>query len=47
MNVRANLYQLKRASPQADTSRLEGEIDQLMYQLYGLTQEEIKIVQGK
>ena len=35
------------ADPQADTSKLEAEIDQLVYQLYGLTEEEIKIVEGK
>jgi len=37
----------KRADPQADTSALEGEIDQLVYQLYGLTEDEVKIVEGK
>jgi hypothetical protein len=37
----------KRANPQADTSELEREIDQLVYQLYGLTEEEIAIVEGK
>lgn len=37
----------KRANPQADTSKLEAEIDQLVYQLYGLTEEETKIVEGK
>jgi hypothetical protein len=37
----------KRADPQADTSGLEKEIDQLVYQLYGLTEDEIKIVEGK
>lgn len=37
----------KRANPQADTSALEKEIDQLVYQLYGLTKEEIAIVEGK
>jgi hypothetical protein len=37
----------KRANPQADTSKLEGEIDQLVYELYGLTEEEIKIVENK
>lgn len=37
----------KRANPQADTSKLEGEIDQLVYELYGLTEEEIEIVEGK
>ena len=33
-------------NPQADTSKLEAEIDQLVYQLYGLTEEEIRIVEG-
>jgi hypothetical protein len=37
----------KSADPQADTSPLEGEIDQLVYQLYGLTEDEVKIVEGK
>jgi len=37
----------KSVDPQADTSALEGEIDQLVYQLYGLSQEEIYIVEGK
>jgi hypothetical protein len=37
----------KRVEPQADTSALEGEIDQLVYQLYGLSEEEVKIVEGK
>jgi len=37
----------KRANPQADTSKLEDEIDQLVYQLYGLTEDEVKIVEGK
>jgi len=36
----------KRANPQASTSELEMEIDQLVYQLYGLTEEEIAIVEG-
>jgi hypothetical protein len=35
----------KRANPKADTSALEAQIDQLVYQLYGLTEEEIKIVE--
>jgi len=37
----------KRANPQADTSPLEREIDQLVYGLYGLTEDEIAIVEGK
>ena len=36
----------KRANPQADTSALEREIDQLVYQLYGLTEEELNIVEA-
>jgi hypothetical protein len=36
----------KRANPQEDTTRWEEEIDQLVYQLYGLTEDEIKIVEG-
>lgn len=35
----------KRADAAADTSALEGEIDQQVYALYGLTPEEIKIVE--
>ena len=35
----------KRNNPSADTSALESEIDNLVYQLYGLTEEEIKIVE--
>ena len=34
------------ADPSADTSALEREIDQQVYQLYGLTPEEIAIVEG-
>jgi hypothetical protein len=30
----------------ADTTDLENQIDQLVYQLYDLTEEEIKIVEG-
>jgi hypothetical protein len=30
----------------ADTTDLENQIDQLVYQLYGLTEEEIKMVEG-
>ena len=37
----------KRAAPQADTSALESEIDGLVFELYGLTEEEIGIVEGR
>lgn len=35
----------KKENPEADTSALEREIDQLVYKLYGLTEEEIRIVE--
>jgi hypothetical protein len=37
----------KRKNPEADTIKLEREIDQLVYKLYGLTEDEIKIVEGE
>ncbi|CAD5920023.1 class I SAM-dependent DNA methyltransferase [Planktothrix agardhii] len=37
----------KQSNPNADTTILEQQIDQLVYELYGLTEEEIKIVEGK
>ena len=39
----------KRADPQADTSPLEREIDQLVAprQLYVLSEDEVKIVESK
>ena len=36
----------KKQNPKIDTSALEAEIDRLVYQLYGLTDEEIRIVEG-
>jgi len=39
------LLELKKENPAADTSFLEAEIDQLVYGLYGLTEEEIGIVE--
>ncbi|MBK9336930.1 MAG: hypothetical protein IPM98_10215 [Lewinellaceae bacterium] len=37
----------KRADPQADTSALEAEVDVLVYGLYGLTEAEIAVVEGR
>jgi hypothetical protein len=37
---------LKKQNKDADTKDLESQIDQLVYQLYGLTDEEIKIVEN-
>jgi hypothetical protein len=36
----------KAANPTADTSALEREIDRMVYELYGLTEEEIALVEG-
>jgi len=38
---------LKEVNSSADTTTLETEIDQLVYELYGLTDEEIRIVEGE
>ena len=35
----------KRINPSADTSALESEIDRLVYQLYGLTEEDIAVIE--
>lgn len=37
----------KKANPQADISKHEAEIDRLVYTLYGLSEDEIKIVEGR
>ena len=37
----------KHDDPQTDTSKWEDEIDQFVYQLYELTEDEIKIVEGR
>lgn len=39
------IVSLKKQNPSADTTDLESQIDQLVYQLYDLTEEEIKIVE--
>lgn len=38
---------LKKQNPKADTSELESQIDSMVYNLYGLSDEEIKIVESK
>ncbi len=37
----------KQSKPDTDTTALEAQIDQLVYQIYDLTEEEIKIVESK
>lgn len=47
LNLRVNrILSNKKENPQADTSTLEAEIDQMVYKLYGLSEEEIGIVEG-
>jgi hypothetical protein len=40
------IFAAKKKNPDADASAIEREIDQLVYKLYGLTREEIAIVEG-
>ncbi len=40
------ILSLKSEDPHADTSAYESEIDQIVYNLYGLTAEEIRVVEG-
>ncbi|MBA6153948.1 type IIG restriction enzyme/methyltransferase [Gelidibacter maritimus] len=40
------IISLKNEDPQAETESLEREVDQMVYELYGLTQEEIAIVEN-
>ncbi|AEF81228.1 Eco57I restriction-modification methylase domain-containing protein [Leadbettera azotonutricia] len=37
----------KAANPTADTTQIETQIDKIVYKLYGLTEEEVKVVEGK
>ena len=46
INKVQEILSLKKDNPEADTSALEREIDFMVYSLYGLTQEEIEIVEN-
>ena len=41
------ILEVKQNDPKADTSELETKIDQTVYDLYGLTDKEIAIIEGK
>lgn len=41
------ILKMKKQDISADTSALEREIDRLVYGLYGLTEEEVRVVEGK
>ena len=45
VNIVDNILKSKQIDSSADTSALESEIDRIVYQLYGLTEEEIKIIE--
>ena len=47
INLVDKIIAAKKSNSTADTSEWENEIDQKVYKLYGLTEEEIKIVEGK
>ncbi|MCZ2487894.1 class I SAM-dependent DNA methyltransferase [Aquirufa antheringensis] len=42
-----NIIELKKENPQANTTDFENQIDQLVYQLYDLTEEEVQIIEGE
>ena len=46
-NLVDQITSLKRNDPSANTETLETIIDHLVYELYGLTAEEVKIIEGK
>ncbi len=46
LNLYDDILSLKQQSSESDTSDLENQIDQLVYQLYELTEEEIEIIEN-
>ena len=42
-----DIQEMKKVNPEADTGALEAQIDALVYELYGLTEEEIAIVERR
>jgi len=46
-NCRPQILAAKQKDPNTDTSALERQIDQMVYELYGLTPEEIAVVEWK
>ena len=40
------ILEIKKQSSTADTTDLESQIDQLVYQLYDLTEEQIKVIEN-
>ena len=46
-NLADQILSMKKQNPEADTTELEAEIDRLVYELYGLSEEEIGVVEGE
>ena len=46
INLVSQIIETKRNNPSADTSDLEHQIDKLIYDLYGLTEEEIVVIEN-
>ena len=44
--ISKKIHKIVQQNPSSDTTALEAQIDQLVYQLYDLTEEEIKIVEA-
>ena len=40
------ILSVKKSNPSSDTTVLKSEIYRLVYELYGLTEEEIRVVEG-
>lgn len=47
VNLVETILSAKKAAPSADTSAPEAKLDALVYQLYGLTENEIAVVEGR
>jgi adenine-specific DNA-methyltransferase len=41
------IMELKKVDSKADTTELENQIDKMVYELYGLTEEEIRVVEAR
>lgn len=46
IDIVKEILEKKKENPEADTEKLERKIDEMVYRLYGLTAEEIAIVEG-
>jgi len=40
------ILSIKKSAPNSNTAKLEKQIDQMVYKLYELTEDEIKIIEG-